>query len=73
LDGEDISRQGRRVGYLITVLAVLLVFVVVGTIIWMFWRRENAPNDYRNSIPDDLRRADDATEWQDPGDPPASW
>jgi hypothetical protein len=61
------------VGYLITVLAVLLVFVVVGTIMWMFWRRENAPNDYRNSIPDDLRRADDATEWTDPGDPPTTW
>ena len=60
-------------GYLITVLAVLLVFVVVGTIIWMFWRRENAPNDYRNSIPDDLKRADDATEWNDPGDPPPTW
>ena len=69
----DTSRQGRIVGYLITVLAVLLVFVVVGTIIWMFWRRENAHNDYHNSIPDDLKRADDATEWNDPGDPPPTW
>jgi cbb3-type cytochrome oxidase subunit 3 len=73
LDIGDTSTQGRPVGYLITVLAVLLVLVVVATIIWMFWRRQNAADDYRNSIPDDLRRADDATEWQDPGDPPASW
>jgi cbb3-type cytochrome oxidase subunit 3 len=60
-------------GYLITAMTLLLVFVVVGTIIWMFARRSNAETDYRNSVPDDLKRADDATEWQDPGDQNLKW